>query len=610
MNLSAARTASQPVTPSDASNPRAHSAGPQPSPTRYTVADYLMDRLVELGVDRMFGVPGDFTLALLDHVVEHPGLSWTGCANELNAGYAADGYGRMRGIAAFTTTFGVGELSALNAIAGSYAEHVPVVEIVGAPATTAQAAARIVHHSLGDGVFDHFLEIHRKVTCARAALTVATATDEIDRVLTTVRDLGLPGYLLLPTDVAAAPAMPPSAPLPPRVDATDPAALAAFREAAGRLVDDLTDPQRMTVLGGVMVHRTGGVAAFTDLVAAGNLPHATSLWGKSVVDESNPRYVGSYVGAASTDDVRTTVEDADVLVVAGVQFTDLNSGFFTQQLDRDRTIELTPLAASVGHALYSPVSLPHALQALTDVVRERTDPALDHTLDHTLGGPAKVQASAITAPASTRPPVDPGTTLGPGTPLDQTSLWEAVAAYLRPGDIVLADQGTSFYGMATQRLPRGVTFLGQPLWASIGYTLPALLGACQAAPGRRGVLLIGDGAAQMTVQELATIARHQLDVLVVVVDNAGYTVERAIHGPRAEYNDIAQLDWARLPEVLGAPTPGQRVTTDGELAEVLSAAQPRPRGLQLVQAVVGPDDVPPLLATLARQVATANARPR
>lgn len=176
----------------------------------HTVSDYLLGRLAELGADTIFGVPGDYTLQLLDHIVDHGQVSWTGCTNELNAGYAADGYARIRGIAALCTTFGVGELSAINAIAGSYAEYVPVVHIVGAPASGVQAAQRVVHHSLGDGIFSHFLDMHVPVTCARAVLTPATAAAEIDRVLCAVRDQHLPGYLLLPADLAEAPCPPPA----------------------------------------------------------------------------------------------------------------------------------------------------------------------------------------------------------------------------------------------------------------------------------------------------------------------------------------------------------------------------------------------------------------
>src|ERR1700752_4829266 len=159
---------------------------PSPADPVYTVGDYLLDRLAQLGVSEIFGVPGDYNLAFLDHIVAHPTIRWVGSANELNAGYAADGYGRLRGMAAVVTTFGVGELSAANAIAGSYAEHVPVVHIVGGPSKDAQGARRVLHHSLGDGDFDHFLRISREKTSPQANLAPATATREVDRVLAEV----------------------------------------------------------------------------------------------------------------------------------------------------------------------------------------------------------------------------------------------------------------------------------------------------------------------------------------------------------------------------------------------------------------------------------------
>jgi indolepyruvate decarboxylase len=193
------------------------------------------------------------------------------------------------------------------------------------------------------------------------------------------------------------------------------------------------------------------------------------------------------------------------------------------------------------------------------------------------------------------------------TALSQAALWDAVAGFLRPGDIVLADQGTCFYGMGTHRLPHGVTFVGQPLWASIGYTLPALLGASLAEPGRRGVLLIGDGAAQMTVQELGTVIRQGLSPTVIVVDNDGYTVERAIHGPTQPYNDISRWDWTALPTFFGgaATAAARRVSTVGELRAALVSAQENPDRLTLLQAVVPAMDVPPLLDTLARSLGSA-----
>jgi indolepyruvate decarboxylase len=272
-----------------------------------------------------------------------------------------------------------------------------------------------------------------------------------------------------------------------------------------------------------------------------------------------------------------------------VQITDLNSGFFTQRVDRPHTIELAAASASVGAATFAPLALADALAALATLVAE-----------------LPADGGAL-APARTPDPVVSG---DPDTLLSQSGLGEIVAAHLQPGDIVLADQGTAFYGAATYRLPTGVTFVGQPLWASIGYTLPALLGACLADRTRRGVLLVGDGAAQMTVQELSTVARQGLRATVLVLDNSGYTVERAIHGPEEPYNDIAAWDWTAFGTVFAAA--GESVTarpakTTGELTAALADAADAP-GLTLIQAILPPLDVPPLLAALARAAAAANTR--
>jgi len=566
-------------------------------PDRYSVGDYLFDRLAELGVDRVFGVPGDYSLGLLDHVIAHPTVEWTGCSNELNAGYAADGYGRLRGIAALCTTFGVGELSAINAVTGSFAEFVPVVHIVGAPSTTAQAGHRMVHHTLGDGIFDHFLHMHADITCARAALTADTAAVEIDRVLTTVRDQHLPGYLLLPADVAEAPINRPESPLPPRVGRTDASALAQFTEAAAELLGRAGTASDVGVLVGLLTHRLGGTDELVHLLAAGPLPHATTLWAKSLVDESEPTFVGTYAGAASDHPTRRVVEESAALIVAGVQFTDLNTGLFTQHMTRDRTIEIGAHSASVGDTTFGPIELRDAIAALTPAVDAlpagETDPQATGPAPPTAGP----QTSALSQQALYQLVLSQQA-------LSQQALWDGVAEFLRPGDIVLADQGTCFYGMGTRRLPSGVTFVGQPLWASIGYTLPALLGVCLAQPGRRGVLLIGDGAAQMTVQELGTILRHGLAPTVIVVDNDGYTVERANHGPAERYNEISRWDWTKAASFLGAerPSTSRRVSTVGELRSALGAAQQSPDRLTVLQAVVPAMDVPPLLDTLAKSL--------
>ena len=569
----------------------------------YTIADYLLDRLSELGVRHLFGVPGDFTLGFLDHVEAHARIEWVGCANELNAGYAADGYARMHGLGALSTTFGVGELSAVNAVAGSYAEHVPVVHVVGAPTTAVQSAGRATHHTLGDGDFGHFARMAAEVTATQAVLTATDAASQIDRVLVEVRDRRLPGYLMLPADVAETPVAPPAAPLEPHPPVTDPAALQAFRAALG---ERMAKAERIAVLADILVHRLDCEPHLRRLLDTG-VPHATLLWGRRVVDESAPGYLGSYLGEASEPEVRDGIESADLLVMSGVQFTDLTSGFFSQRIDPERTVEIRGEVTRIGGTSFEPLATGDALDAVTEavlaaadslrVVAAEADPSTASTTDAaTTPGGADTDVAAHGGPAAS-------------DALGQEQLWHEVAAWIRTGDVVLCDVGTAYYGMASHRLPHGVTFVGQPLWAAIGFTLPALLGAALARPDLRPVLLIGDGAAQLTIAELGTMLRHRIPAIVVVVDNDGYTIERVIHGATATYNDIARWDWTALASAFGrsGAAVGVRAETVGELRDALESARTRD-GLTLVQAVVPRDDVSPILDALGKVAAAANRR--
>lgn len=547
----------------------------------YTVSDYLLDRLADLGVDTIFGVPGDFTLGLLDHVDEHPSINWVGTANELGAGYAADGYARMNGVGVVCSTFGVGELSAINAVAGSYAEHVPVLHLVGAPTEAVQAAGRATHHSLGDGDFTHTLRMSAEVTVAQEMLQHGTATEQIDRVLAAMVAEGRPGYLSLPADVAEQPCEPPTAVLEVPAARTSADQLARFADAATQLIADRSP----VVLADIFVHRSGAVDQLHHLLKVGGLQYASLLWGRRVVDERGSGYLGLYLGDATEPDVRDAIENAECLITVGVCFTDLISGYFTQRLDDAVRIDLQPHTAVVGGETFAGIEMRDALAVLAEIVPPRPDLPV-----------------SFAAPMSNIEP-------DPYAPLTQKELWEAVGAALTGNDVIFADQGTSFCGIAAQRLPSGAVFIGQPLWASIGYTLPAMIGAAIAAPHRRPVLLIGDGAAQLTVAELGTLIRHRIPAVIVVVNNNGYTVERAIHGAEMNYNDIAPWRWTLLPYALGGDVSTvrtHRATTQAELTGMLVDAAAHPTSLTLIEAVTGELDVPPVLEAIAAAAASAN----
>lgn len=303
----------------------------------YTVADYLLDRLAGCGVEHLFGVPGDFNLQFLDHVIDHQSFVWVGCANELNAAYAADGYARCRGAGALLTTFGVGELSAINGIAGSYAESVPVLHIVGAPDSGARQRGELLHHTLGDGDFQHFYRMSESVTCAQALLSAHNACGEIDRVIQAMLATRRPGYLMLSVDVARAPAVPPGNALSVTAKSADAAILTMFRQQAEEM---LAGSGRVALLADYLALRFGLQSRLQEWVAQTPLPHATLLMGKGLFNEQGPGFVGTYSGAASEAPVNQAIEGADRVICVGVCLSDTLSAGFTQHLPTESTLDI------------------------------------------------------------------------------------------------------------------------------------------------------------------------------------------------------------------------------------------------------------------------------
>lgn len=534
----------------------------------FTVGDYLLSRLQEIGIEHLFGVPGDYNLQFLDRVIAHPTLSWVGCANELNAAYAADGYARFNGAGALLTTFGVGELSAINGVAGSYAEYLPVIHIVGAPATGAQSQGDCVHHSLGDGDFQHFIRMAGEVSAATARLTADNATAEIDRVITDALQARRPGYLSLAVDVAATEVPPPARPLTIR-QTSSPDVRRAFRAAAERM---LASAQRVSLLADFLALRWQQQAALAALREQRAIPCATLLMGKGVLDEQQPGYVGTYAGEASAGQVREQIEQVDVAICVGVRFTDTITAGFTQQFDPEKCIDLQPHSARAGSEQFAPLSMADALSELQSLFTQYGQ-----------------QWQSGDTPTVAQPEA-------PAAIISQQAFWQAMQSFLQPGDLILAEQGTAAFGAAALRLPSQAQLVVQPLWGSIGYTLPAAFGAQTAAPGRRVILIIGDGSAQLTIQELGSMLRDQQSLIIFLLNNEGYTVERAIHGATQRYNDIAQWNWTALPHAFSLQGQAQswRISETVQLNEVMARLS-RPQWLSLVEVVMPKDDLPPLL---------------
>ncbi|ECG4744951.1 alpha-keto acid decarboxylase family protein [Salmonella enterica subsp. enterica serovar Chester] len=544
----------------------------------YTVADYLLDRLAGCGIGHLFGVPGDYNLQFLDHVIDHPTLRWVGCANELNAAYAADGYARMSGTGALLTTFGVGELSAINGIAGSYAEYVPVLHIVGAPCSAAQQRGELMHHTLGDGDFRHFYRMSQAISVASSILDEQNACFEIDRVLGEMLAARRPGYIMLPADVAKKTAIPPTEALALPVHEAQSGVETAFRYHARQC---LMNSRRIALLADFLAGRFGLRPLLQRWMAETPIAHATLLMGKGLFDEQHPNFVGTYSAGASSKEVRQAIEDADRVICVGTRFVDTLTAGFTQQLPAERTLEIQPYASRIGEIWFN---LPMA-QAVSTLRELCLECAFAPPPTRSAGQPVRIDKGELT----------------------QESFWQTLQQYLKPGDIILVDQGTAAFGAAALSLPDGAEVVVQPLWGSIGYSLPAAFGAQTACPDRRVILVIGDGAAQLTIQEMGSMLRDGQAPVILLLNNDGYTVERAIHGAAQRYNDIASWNWTQIPPALNAAQQAEcwRVTQAIQLAEVLERLA-RPQRLSFIEVMLPKADLPELLRTVTRALEARN----
>ncbi|KAM5533631.1 hypothetical protein V8D89_012744 [Ganoderma adspersum] len=560
------------------------------------VGQYLVERLAQLGVTKMFGVPGDFNLGFLDFVEDHPQIEWVGNCNELNAAYAADGYARVSegkpGV--LLTTFGVGELSAMNGIAGAFSEHVPVLHIAGVPSTSQQKAKPMLHHTLGDGRYDAYYKAAQEFTIAQATLSSKeTAAAEIDRILTECIVMARPVYLMLPTDIAyqRIPVSRLKTPLnlePPENDAD----VEAFvLDEIVKLVEGAKND--VIILVDACAIRHGVKAEVKELYERTGFPVYAAPMGKTAVDETYSRYGGIYVGSISHGPIKEKVESAKLIISVGGLKSDFNTGNFTYSIPTSRTIELHSDHTRVQYAGFPGIGMKRLLPKLTHRLQPFKEDAFQHDVP-------KFQLPIPQEEDDT---------------ISQNYLWPRVGQFFKSNDIIVAETGTSSFGVLDIPLPAGAIFVSQILWGSIGWTVGSTLGAAYAAQDRslgRTILFVGDGSLQLTVQELSVMIRSQLKPIIFVLNNSGYTIERYLHGMDRKYNDISNWKWTQLLETFGGEegktAKSYRVSTKQELSSLLDDATfANAEVIQLVELVMPQKDAPRALKVQAELSGKTNA---
>ncbi len=526
-----------------------------------TVSQYILQRLQEIGIKHMFGVPGDYVLDFLDRVIESP-IKWVGTCNELNAGYAADGYARLNGAGAAVVTYGVGSMSILNAVAGAFAEQVPLIVINGAPPAKRRESGALVHHLVSNYYLQ--LDIFKKVTCDAAILTDSnTAPEEIDRVLRNCITSKLPAYLELPADMVNASCRKPGGALTAGTSLSNQENLFdCIREAAGMF----NKSDHPMILAGVELLRFGLGAEALHLVEASEVPFATMLGSKSVLPELHPQFTGMYQGGWSRETVRNQVEGSDCLLSIGVWITDLDTGLFSMNLDNRRMITAGGGKVRIGNHFYEQIQLGDFIRGLAGAIKPRS-----YLASH---------------PAESYRPKQPFIPEASST-LTAKRLYECLNYNLDDSMILLAEPGDAFCAAPAFHIEEAENFIVQSYYCSIGYCTPAALGVSLARPQKRPVVLTGDGAFQMTAQEVSTLIRERRPAIIVLINNDGYLIERRLHQD-GYYNDIQMWKYSRLAEVFdnSSFSIGFRVTTEEELDEAVKQAATEKDKLIFIEAYI------------------------
>ncbi len=539
----------------------------------------MLDRLHRLGLKHLFGIPGDYVLSLFQLIEESP-IEHVGTTREDCAGFAADAYARLRGIGGACVTYCVGGLNIVNAIACAYAERSPVVLLSGSPGLAERLTTPFLHHMVRDFLTQR--DVFEKITVASVILDdPLTAEREIDRALAALLQYKRPIYLEIPRDMVFAPVRV-SSPTPPTT--TGESNPIALKEAVDEVRTILSAAERPVILAGAEIYRFGLQHELTTLVERMGVPVATTLLGKSVIREDHPLYIGVYGGLVGREEILQFVDQADCLLTLGTLLTDVEDvKIHSTLLAAGRTIHATADSIAIKHHRYEGVQFEDFIRALSAAPLPSFLPRPLPTGDF----------GAFDAPA-------------PAAPVTLRNMVGYMDGLLNEHTVVIADVGESLFASADLRVRKSAEFLSPAYYTSMGFSVPAALGAGFADPSLRPLVLVGDGAFQMTGTELATCLRHGQTPIVLILNNRGYSTEREIlEGP---FNDVHEWQYDEICTLLGGGI-GHRVETFGAFVQAMDAAMADSEHLHVLNVILDPKDRSTAMTRVARRLAKRLAQP-
>jgi indolepyruvate decarboxylase len=545
----------------------------------YTVGQYLVDRLYELGLEHLFSIPGDYTLEWLDrYVVPSKKIRVVAEVNELYAGYAADGYARqkgLRGIGALCVTYSAGALSAANPIAGAYVERVPVVLINGAPSTKRRNAFEqtgfSAHHFIGGRQTDR--QVFEYIT--EAAVTIDRphlAPMLIDYALTQCITERRPVYIELLEDMVDEKCEAPKGDLTPAKAISDSEIL---NESIARIKEKLQTAQRPVIWLGVEVDRFGLAAQAEQLIKELNIPYVTQLMSKAVLSENDPHFVGVFDGRASSDAVQDLVRNADFILALGIWLTDINTLGWVPDLDKTAFISLGTV--KVGTYFGAQVSLGDFI------------------------GRLRTAGIAPRGQALPQMPSGGGDEINLDHQITYQGFYDFIPKYITETTIIGSDASMNYFGTLLLKVGAARGYFAQSSYSSIGYIGPAATGICLAKghDEQRVMVFMGDGGFQMTALCVATQTRFRLNPIIFVMDNGVFAVEQWLadaavfskpDAPFKEGLDVHRCSYSDVSAVVNCK--GWKVTTYRELDNAMTGALANSTSPSIIQVAVPCKSIP------------------
>jgi len=515
-----------------------------------SIGNYLIERLYNFGVRHIFGVPGDFILGFFNQLMESK-IKVINTCDEQAAGFAADAYARINGLGVVCVTYCVGGLKVVNPTAEAFAEKSPLVIISGSPGIKERRKDPLLHHKVKN--FDTQSKVFEEITVASVIINnPQTAAQEIDRILNAALSYKRPVYIELPRDIVSVDIFldASSNNTDPQVhhdqEKSDPTIL---REALHETIDMINSSTRPVIVAGVEIQRFGLQNELLHLIEKLKIPVSSTILSKSVISELHPLYLGVYEGALGHDSVREYVESSDCLILLGALMTDIDLGGFTAKIDQKKSIYINSEKFSVRYHNYEEISLKDFIVTLIEStdIKERIE-FINNPMSHNHESFSAIKGQKITI----------------------KRLFQCINSFLKDDMIVLADIGDALFGGTDLVIHRKTEFLSPAYYASMGFAVPASIGTQLANPKLRPLVIVGDGAFQMTGMEISTALRFNLNPIVIVLNNGGYGTERSILD--GSFNDIPTWQYNLIPKIVGGGK-GFIVETEEQFEDALLYAE-------------------------------------